>query len=80
MEISAVCAQCGGTYCLTPHAEAVPVEVPDTDQRLSLDDSPSIALSMTFFPELMEDCWQWLEAQRCPSCGAEGTLQRTTGR
>jgi hypothetical protein len=77
-EISALCSQCGKTYYLAHDAEQVPVEHPDIDQTLGLDPSPGISIPMTFIPELMESCWQWLESQPCPSCGAHGTLQRTT--
>jgi hypothetical protein len=77
MEISAVCSQCGQKLYLTRDAQQVPVEHPDLDQSLGLGPSPGIALPMTFVPELVQECWQWLEAQPCPSCGAHGTLQRT---
>jgi hypothetical protein len=80
MEISAVCSHCGKTRCLTPRAEDVPVEFPDVDQHLGLDPSPGISLPMSLVPELLEDAWQWLEAQPCPTCGAHGTLQRTPPR
>jgi hypothetical protein len=77
MEISAGCSQCGKTLYLTHDANQVPVEHPDIDQALGLNPSPGISLPMTFFPDSMEECWQWLEARPCPTCGTHGTLQRT---
>jgi hypothetical protein len=76
-ELSAICSRCGRTLYLAQNAENVPVEHQDIDQSLGLDPSPGISVPMTMIPELMEACWEWLEAQLCPTCGAHGTLQRT---
>jgi hypothetical protein len=76
-ELSAICSSCGRKTYLAQNAEDVPVEHPDVDQQLGLDPSPGISVPMTMIPDLMEACYQWLEAQACPTCGAHGTLQRT---